>query len=107
MHVKGDDKYTRFEQCIVFIITGGRIPSIRDMNTDDYGLRSMEEIDPVDLRMSSKMWEKIRLVPMGKTIEYTSLNGTDLSDDGNAESILKMFVGLLAEVITQDVSNLT
>ncbi len=57
-HVKGDDKYTRSVECIhciVYMITGGRIPSIREMTTDEFGLRSMEDIDQVDLRMSSKM----------------------------------------------------
>ena len=49
------------------------------MNTDEYGLRSMEDIDPVDLRMSSKMWEKRELLPMGKSIEHTSLYGADFS----------------------------
>ena len=36
-HVKGDDKYTRSVQSIVFMITGGRIPSITEMRTDEYG----------------------------------------------------------------------
>jgi hypothetical protein len=54
-HVRGDNKYTRSVECIVFMVTGGRIPSIREMTTDEYGLRSMENIDQVDLRMSSKM----------------------------------------------------
>jgi hypothetical protein len=105
-HVRSDDKCTRSVECIVFMITGGRIPSITEMNTDEYGLRSMEDIDPVDLRMSSKTWEKKGLVPMGKTTEYTSLYGTDFSDHKNAESMLKMFVGLQAEVITQGVSKI-
>jgi hypothetical protein len=61
----------------------------------------MQDIDPVDLRMSSEMWEKRGLVPIGKFIERPSLYGTDLSDDENAESIMKMFVNLPAEVITQ------
>ncbi len=70
-HVRGDDKYTRSVQCIGFMINRGRIPSIREMNTDEYGLRSMEDIDPVDfLRMSSKMWEKRGLLPMGKSIKH-------------------------------------
>ncbi len=60
------------------MITGGRIVSIREMITDEFGLRSMGDIDPRDLRMSFKMWEKRGLVPMGKSIEYTS---TDLSHD--------------------------
>jgi hypothetical protein len=42
-------------------------------------------------------------VPTDKTIEYTSLYRTDFSDEANAESMLNMFVGLPAEVITQDV----
>ncbi len=67
-HVKGGD---RSVQCFVFMITGGRIPSIREMKMDEYEWRSMEDIDPVDLRMSSKMWEKRGLVSMGKTIEHT------------------------------------
>ncbi len=107
-HVRGEDQCTRSVQCIVFMITGGRIPSIREMTTDEYGSRSMEDIDPVDLRMSStsKKREKRGRVPMGKTIEYTSLYGTDLSDDENAESMLKMLVGLPAEVIIQGVSKI-
>jgi hypothetical protein len=78
------------------------------MNTDGYGLRSMEGIDLVDLRMSSKMWEKSGpgLVTMGKTIECTLLYGADHSDDENAESILKVFLGLPAEVIIQGKSKI-
>ncbi len=37
-HVKGDDKYTRSVECVVFMITNGRIPSIDEMTTDEYGL---------------------------------------------------------------------
>ncbi len=105
IHVKGNNKYTRFVQCIVFMITG--ILSIREMTTDEFGLRSMD-IDPANLRMSSKMWEKRGLVPMGKMIEHTLLYGTDLSDDEkkNAESIMKRFINLPAEVITQGVSRI-
>jgi hypothetical protein len=57
IYVRGDDKFTRSVQslCIVFMITGGRIPSIKEMTTDAYGLRSMSYIDPKDLIMSSKM----------------------------------------------------
>ncbi len=70
------------------------------MTKDKYGFRSMEDIDPVDLRMSSKMWEKKELVPIGKMIEHTSIYGTDLSDDENAESMMKTFL------ITQSVSRI-
>ncbi len=90
-HVKGVDKYTRFVQFIVFMIMGGRIPSIREITTYEFGLRSMQDIDPMDSRMSSKMWEKRGLVPMGKLFEHTSIYGTDLSDDESAESMMKMF----------------
>jgi hypothetical protein len=62
-HVKGDDKYTRSVECIVFMITNGRFPTIHEMTTDEYGLRSMLDIDPVDLRMSSRQWELQGLVP--------------------------------------------
>jgi hypothetical protein len=37
-HVKGDDEYTRSVECVVFMITNGRIPSIDEMTTDEYGL---------------------------------------------------------------------
>jgi hypothetical protein len=43
---------------------------------------------------------------MGKFIEHTSMYGTDLSDDEDAEAMMKMFVNLLAEVITQGVSKI-
>ncbi len=90
------------------MITGGRIPSIRETSADEFGLRSMVDIDMRDLRMSSKMWENedscLVDVPMGKFIEHTSMHGTDPSDDENAESLMKMFVNLPVEVITQGVS---
>jgi hypothetical protein len=54
IHVKGDDKYTRSVECVIFTITNGRIPTIDEMTKDEYGLRSMSDIDPVDLRMSSR-----------------------------------------------------
>ena len=54
------------------MITNGRIPTIVETTMDEYGLQSMSDIDPMDLRMSSKMWEKRRLVPMGKSIEHNS-----------------------------------
>ena len=54
LHVKGDDKYTRSVESIVFMITNGRFPATHEMTTDEYGLRSMSDIDPVDLRMSSR-----------------------------------------------------
>jgi hypothetical protein len=53
-HVNGDDKYTRSVECIVYMITNGRFPATHEMTTDEYGLRSMSDIDPVDLRMSSR-----------------------------------------------------
>ncbi len=61
------------------MITGGGIPSIKEMTMDDYGLRSMCDLDPLNLRMSSNMWGKRGLVPMGKFIDQTSMYGADLS----------------------------
>ena len=90
--------------------TNGRFPTTHEMTTDESGLRSMSDIDPVDLRMSSKTWEKRGLVPMGKMIEHTPhymlIYGTDLSDCQNAESMMKTFLNLPAEVITQGVSRI-
>jgi hypothetical protein len=103
-HVKGDDKYTRSVECIVFMITNGRFPANHEMNTDEYGLRSMTDIDPTDLRMSSRRWELQGLVPSGKALDHVSMFGTDLSDENHAENMYQMFVNLPAEVITQGVS---
>ncbi len=64
----------------------------------------MQEIDPVNLRMSSRQWKKQGFLPLGKALDHASRYGTDLSNGENAESMMWMFVGLLAEVITQGVS---
>ena len=64
----------------------------------------MLDIDPVDLRMSSRQWELQGLVPSGKALDHVSMYGTDLSDEGHAENMYQMFVNLPAEVITQGVS---
>ncbi len=34
-HVKGDDKYTRSVECVVLMITNGRVPTIDEMTTDE------------------------------------------------------------------------
>ena len=64
-----------------------RIPSIDEMTTDEYGLQSMSDIDPVDLRMSSRQWESLGLVPSGKALDHISMYGTDLSDEDHAENM--------------------
>jgi hypothetical protein len=46
------------------------------------------------------------LLSSGKTIEHASMYGTDFSNAKNAESMMWMFVGLPAEVITQGVSKI-
>jgi hypothetical protein len=52
------------------MITNGRFPAIHEMTTDEYGLRSiMTDIDPADLRMSSRRWELLGLVPSGKALD--------------------------------------
>jgi hypothetical protein len=65
-HVKGDDKYTISAECVIFMITNRRIPTIDEMTTDDYGLRSISDIDLVDLRMTSRQWELQGPVQSGK-----------------------------------------
>ncbi len=102
--VKGDDKYTRSVECIFFMITNGRIPTINEMTTDEFGLRSMSDIDLVDLRISSRQWELQGLVPSGKALDHVSMYGTDRSSDANTENMYRMFVNLPAEVITQGMS---
>jgi hypothetical protein len=42
----------------------------------------------------------------GKAIVHSSMYETDLSNAENAESMMRMFVGLPAEVITQGVSKI-
>jgi hypothetical protein len=56
-HVKACDEYTRSVECVVFMITGGRISTINEMTMDEYGLLLMSNIDQVDSRMSSRQWE--------------------------------------------------
>jgi hypothetical protein len=58
------------------------------------------------LRMSSRQWEKFGLLPSGKALDNAPMYGTDLSNEENAESMMRMFVGLPAEVITQGVSKI-
>ncbi len=96
-HVKGDDEYTRSVECDIFMITNGRIPTIDEMTTDEYGLRSMSDIDLVDLRMPSRQWELQGLVQSGNALDHVSMYGTDLSGDAKTENMYRMFVNLPAE----------
>ncbi len=104
-HVKGDDnlKSTRSVECVVFMITNGRMLTIDDseMTSDEYGLRSMSDIDLVDFRMSSRdfrPWELQGLVPSAKVLDHVSMYRTDRSDEENSENMYRMFANLPAEV---------
>ncbi len=88
-HMRADDKYTRSAEVFVYMITGGRIPTIDEMTTDEYGLQSIKDIDPIDLRMSSRQSEKQGLMPSGKTLDHVSMYGTDLSGEENAENMYR------------------
>jgi hypothetical protein len=66
----------------------------------------MSNIDPVDLRMSSRPWELQGLTQLGKALDHVSMYGTDLSDEENAKNMYQMFVNHPAEVITQKVSKI-
>jgi hypothetical protein len=70
------------------------------MTTDECGLQSLSDIDPVDLRMSSRQWELQGLTPSGKALDHVSMYGTDLSDEKNVENMYRMFLNLLVEVIS-------
>ena len=52
------------------MITNGRFPATHEMTRDEFGLRSMSDIDPVDLRMSSRQWELQGLTPSGKALDH-------------------------------------
>ncbi len=103
-HVKGDDKYTRsvLVECVVFMITNGSIPTIDEMTTDEYGLRSMSDNDLVDLIMSSRQLEIQGLVPSGKAFDHVSMYGTDISGDEHAENMYQMFVNLSAKSLPKE-----
>jgi hypothetical protein len=58
IYVRSDYKFTRPAYSIIYMITGGRIPSIKEMTTDEYGSKVMMDFDPDTLKMSSKMWER-------------------------------------------------
>ena len=77
------------------MITNGRFPANHEMTTDEYGLRSMSDIDPADLRMSSRQWELHGLVPSGKAPDHVSMNGTDLSDENHAENMWELSICLI------------
>ncbi len=50
----GDDNFTRPCHSIPFIITGGRIQSIKDLITDSYGPNVMHAIDSESLKKRTK-----------------------------------------------------
>ncbi len=66
-------------------------------------MQSMSDIDPVDLRMSSRPWELQGLVPSSKALDQVSMYGTDLLDEENTENMYRMFANLPAEDITKGV----
>jgi hypothetical protein len=66
----------------------------------------MSDIDPVDLRMSSRPWELLSSRPWELQGLTPSVKRSDLSDEENAENMYQMFGNLPAEVITQGVSKI-
>jgi len=83
--VKGDDKYTIPVECIFFMNTNGRFPTTHEMTTDEYGLRSMSDIDPVDLRMSSRQWE-LQVITQGMSMIHAEFSKFFCTEYFNGES---------------------
>jgi hypothetical protein len=87
-HVKGDDKYTISVEGIVFMTTNGRFLANHEMTTDEYGLRSMSEIDPVDLIMSSRQWE-LQVITQGVSMIHAEFSKFFRTEYSNGESTKK------------------
>ena len=83
--VKGDDKYTIPVECIFFMNTNGRFPTTHEMTTDEYGLRSMSDIDPVDLRMPSRQWE-LQVITQGVSMIHAEFSKFFCTEYFNGES---------------------
>jgi hypothetical protein len=49
----------------------------------------MKDVDPMDLRMASRQWEKQGLMSSGKAANHASMYGADLSDEENAETMYR------------------
>ncbi len=47
---------------LYYLYDDRRTNSIKEMTTDEYGLKARSNIDPKDFIVSSKMWEKKGLV---------------------------------------------
>jgi hypothetical protein len=84
-HVKGDGRYTRSVERIVFMITNGRFPATHEMTTNEYGLRSMSDSDPVDLRMSSRQWE-LQIITQGVSVIHAKFSKFFRTEYFNGES---------------------
>jgi hypothetical protein len=85
-HVKVDDKYTRSAECVAFMITGGKIPTIDEMAMDEYGLQSMSCFDPVDLRTSPRPWELVITQGVSRIHEeFSKFFRADYFDESNNE----------------------
>ena len=86
------------------MLGNGRFPDSEEMHTDEYGLRSMTNMDPSDLIMSARQWEALGAASSGKALDHMSMYGTDLTDEEYTANMYRMFINLPAEVITQGVS---
>ena len=107
IQTRDDDKYTWSADVLIAILFGSKIPILIQMAINERGEYTAQEMDPIDLIMSSIDWRKLGLPPMKKEYKDVSLRGEDLSSNQRAIKAKNVFLQMPREVLNKLCDELT
>jgi len=105
--VRDDDKMTRNGASIWHMITCGKIPKLVDMEVDEFGMKSISNMTPDQLIISSEQWKtSFNLPSFGVILDDASLFGADLSSSDTAVAMKTAFIAFPMAALQQTISEI-
>ena len=105
--VKEDEKMTRNGAPIWHMMTCREIPKLVDMEVDEFGMKSISNMSPDQLIISSEHWKtSFNLPSFGVILDNASLFGADLSSSETAAAMKAAFIAFPMAALQQTVSEI-
>ena len=102
VQTKDDNKYTWSADMLVAILFESKIPTIGQLTTNERGEYIAQDLEAIDLVISSTKWQQSHgLPPMKEDYENVSLRGEDLSFNQRAIKAKEVFLQMPREVLNK------
>ena len=102
LQTRDDDKYTWSANTLSAMLYESKIPTIEQLTTNERGEYIAQDLEAIDLVISSTEWHQdYGLPPMKGDFKNVSLRGEDLSFNQRATKAKEVFLQMPREVLNK------